>query len=118
MSELRINDLILSPDVVSSVVCLAVKKVPGVAVVTQDMFTSGLLSMFSSAPQFKGLRVEAEVSNDKLSLVVHTAVFFGYQFNELAQAIRQAVVKAVQEHIGLDVARVDVCIDSLVFPKE
>ncbi len=51
-------------------------------------------------------------------MTVHLAVFYGYPFTKLAAAVRTAVSTAILEQVGVEVAAVDVCIDSLVFPKE
>lgn len=51
-------------------------------------------------------------------MTVHLAVFFGYVFTKLAEQVRSAVVRAISEHVGVEVSAVNVCIDSLVFPKE
>ena len=51
-------------------------------------------------------------------MTVHLAVFYGYPFTKLAADVRAEVARAVTEQIGVPVSAVDVCIDSLVFPKE
>ena len=61
---------------------------------------------------------EAEGIGDKLALTVRVVVFFGYPFKKLADAVRAAVVAAIDAQVGVEVERVDVCIDGLVFPKE
>ena len=58
------------------------------------------------------------VVGDKLALTVRVVVFFGYPFKKLAEAVRAAVVAAIDAQVGVEVERVDVCIDGLVFPKE
>ena len=65
-----------------------------------------------------GVHGEAEVIGDKLALTVRVVVFFGYPFKKLAEAVRAAVVAAIDAQVGVEVERVDVCIDGLVFPKE
>ena len=37
---------------------------------------------------------------------------------ETKSALRAAVVAAIDAQVGVEVERVDVCIDGLVFPKE
>ena len=56
--------------------------------------------------------------DDKLSVTVHVTVFFGYPFKKLAEAVREATLRAIDAQVGVEVERVDVCIDGLVFPKE
>ena len=62
--------------------------------------------------------VESFVEDDGLHVTVHLAVFYGYPFTKLAEEVRREVARAVTEQIGVGVTAVDVCIDSLVFPKE
>ena len=51
-------------------------------------------------------------------MTVHLAVFFGYTFTKLAEQVRAEVSAAINEQVGVSVSAVNVCIDSLVFPKE
>ena len=61
---------------------------------------------------------KASVEDEKLAVTVHLSVFYGYQFTKLAQDVRQAVAEAVASQMGMEVCRVDVSIDGLVFPRE
>ena len=74
--------------------------------------------MFSAKSTQVGEDVEAEVIDDKLRLTVHLTVFFGYPFKKLAEVVREAVVNAIDAQVGVEVESVNICIDSLVFPKE
>ena len=79
---------------------------------------SSLVSVFTSRSVSPDRAVEATVEDDKLHLTLHLAVFYGYPFTKLAAVVRAAVAKCIAEQIGVEVGAVDVCIDSLVFPKE
>ena len=80
---------------------------------------TNLVSMFSTRSTTTAPAVEAAVTDDdRLCLTVRLTVFFGYPFKKLAEAVRTAVVHAIDAQVGVGVARVDVCIDGLVFPKE
>jgi uncharacterized alkaline shock family protein YloU len=74
--------------------------------------------MFTAKPQVPEGSVTSEVEDDKLRVCVRLAVFFGYSFTDLAASVRSAVAAAITEQVGVEVSAVDVCIDSLVFPKE
>lgn len=117
-NELFISGIGISKGVVSTVVALAAQKVEGVASVGGNDIASSLVSVFTSRSVAPGDAIESCVENDKLHVVVHLAVFYGYTFTALAQTVREAVAKGVHEQIGVEVCAVDVCIDSLVFPKE
>ena len=111
--EIKIDGIGISPDVLTAIVSRAVTDVEGIASV--GVFVCMMLS--SKAPASEP-PVEAEVIGDKLALTVRVVVFFGYPFKKLAEAVRSAVVAAIDAQVGVEVERVDVCIDGLVFPKE
>ena len=105
-SELNVSGIGISKSVVSTIVSLAAKRVAGA--------TRGA-AIGHVSPE---AAVESYVEGDALHVVVHLAVFYGYPFTKLADDVREAVADAVTEQMGVAVDGVDVCIDSLVFPKE
>ena len=111
--EIKIDGIGISPDVLTAIVSRAVSDVEGIASVGVKDLATNLVSMMlsSKAPA-------SEVVGDKLALTVRVVVFFGYPFKKLAEAVRAAVVAAIDAQVGVEVERVDVCIDGLVFPKE
>jgi len=117
-TELYIAGIGISKSVVSTVVRLSAEKVEGVARVGGNDIASNLVSVFTRRTVSPDRTVEAFVEDDKLHVTIHLAVFYGYPFTKLAAAVRSAVAKGVLEQIGVEVGAVDVCIDSLVFPKE
>lgn len=119
MAELKIAGIGISQDVVSTIVRLAVERVEGVASVGgNNDITSSLISVFTSRSVAPEAAVTATVEDEKLHVSVSVAVFYGYPFTKLADDVRTAVASAVSSQIGVEVAAVDVSIDSLVFPKE
>ena len=110
-SELYVSGIGISKNVVSTVVSLAARRVAGVASVGGNDIASSLISVFTSRSLAPEQAVESSVEDDRLKLVVHIAAFYGYPFTKLA-------ADAVAEQIGVEVAAIDVYIDSLVFPKE
>jgi len=115
--EIKIDGIGISPDVLTAIVSRAVSDVEGIASVgVKDLATNLVSMMLSSKAPASEPAVEAV--GDKLALTVRVVVFFGYPFKKLAEAVRAAVVAAIDAQVGVDVERVDVCIDGLVFPKE
>ena len=110
-SELFIAGIGVSKSVVSTIVTLAAEKVEGVVRVGGNDIASNLVSVFTSRAVPPEATVESEV-------VVHLAVFYGYPFTKLAASVRAAIATAIREQVGVEVGSVDICIDSLVFPKE
>lgn len=117
-SELRVAGIGVSPDVVATIVRLAVERVDGVACVGGNTITSSLINVFTRRPQPAEDAVTTEVEGDRLHVTVHVSAFYGYPFLALAADVRTAVAGAVRSQVGVDVSSVDVSIDGLVFPKE
>lgn len=117
-TELFVSGIGISKSVVSTIVSLAAKKVDGVASVGGNDIASSLISVFTSRTVSPEAAVESYVESDALHVVIHLAVFYGYPFTKLAADVRDAVAQSVSEQMGVETAAVDVCIDSLVFPKE
>lgn len=117
-TELHIAGIGISKNVVSTVVRQSAEKVEGVVRVGGNDIASSLVSVFTSRSLSPERSIESWVEGDKLNVALHLAVFYGYPFTKLAESVREAVAKGVNEQIGVEVGAVDVCIDSLVFPKE
>lgn len=116
--EITIAGIGIAPEVLAAIVSRSVEEVEGVASVGVKDLATNLVSMFSAKSTQVGEDVEAEVIDDKLRLTVHLTVFFGYPFKKLAEVVREAVVSAIDAQVGVEVESVNICIDSLVFPKE
>lgn len=117
-SELHVSGIGISKSVVSTIVSIAARRAEGVASVGGNDIASSLISVFTSRSVSPESAVESYVEEDKLHITVHLAVFYGYPFTKLASEVREEVARAVTEQIGVGVSAVDICIDSLVFPKE
>lgn len=116
--EITIAGIGIAPEVLAAIVSRSVEQIEGVASVGVKDLATNLVSMFSAKSTQVGEDVEAEVIDDKLRLTVHLTVFFGYPFKKLAEVVREAVVNAIDAQVGVEVESVNICIDSLVFPKE
>lgn len=116
--EITIAGIGIAPEVLAAIVSRAVEEIEGVASVGVKDLATNLVSMFSAKSAQVGEDVEAEVVDDKLRLTVHLTVFFGYPFKKLAEVVRAAVASAIDAQVGVEVESVNICIDSLVFPKE
>lgn len=116
--EITIAGIGIAPEVLAAIVSRSVEQVEGVASVGVKDLATNLVSMFSAKSTQVGEDVEAEVIDDKLRLTVHLTVFFGYPFKKLAEVVREAVVNAIDAQVDVEVESVNICIDSLVFPKE
>ena len=118
VDELFISGIGISRSVVSAIITRAVERVEGVASVGERDFATNLVSVFTKSANPSVDPVESSVIDDKLNIVLHLAVFYGYPFTKLAASVRAAIATAIREQVGVEVGSVDICIDSLVFPKE
>ena len=111
--EIYISGIGIAPEVLAAVVSRSVEEIEGIASVGVKDLATNLVSMLSARST-----AAAPAVDDQLAITVHLVVFFGYPFKKLAEVVREAVVHAIDAQVGVSVARVDVCIDGLVFPKE
>ncbi len=116
--EITIAGIGIAPEVLTQIVTRSVEEVEGIASVGVRDLATNLVSMLSTRSAPTAPAVEASVEDGALVLAVHVVVFFGYPFKKLAEAVREAVAAVIDAQVGVEVARVDVCIDGLVFPKE
>lgn len=117
-NEITLSGIGISKGVIAQIVSAAAEKVEGVVRVGGNDIASGLVSVLTRKSVQAGRAVECETDEGGLVVTVHLAVFFGYVFTKLADAVRVAVARAITENVGVEVSAVNVCIDSLVFPKE
>ncbi len=117
-TEILISGIGISKNVISTIVSEAVNKVEGVARVGGNDIASNLISVLTAKTLTPTRAVESDVDEKGLVITVHLAVFFGYTFTKLAEQVRLAAADAIAEQVGVEVSAVNVCIDSLVFPKE
>lgn len=117
-NELHISGINVSKGVVNAIVARAAETVEGVVRVGGNDIASSLVNVFTSRSMPRDSSVDANVIDGELHVTVHLAVFYGYPFTKLAAAVRAAIAEAIASQVGVEVGAVDVCIDSLVFPKE
>lgn len=117
--ELKIAGLIVAPEVVETIVKLSAEKVEGVASVGALNDVTNVFSLFSAKkPAPAQPAVAVKVEGEALCIDLRLTVLFGYPFLTLADEVRKAVATGVASQVGAKVAKVDVYIDALVFPKE
>lgn len=117
-NELNIAGITISDNVIATIVTIAAESIEGVAYVNGHNVATSLLTLITSKPTVVQDTVTCEVVDGKLEVTLPVAVFFGYPFTQLADAIRTAVAEAITTQVGVEVGAVNVCIDELVFPKE
>ena len=99
----------IAPDVLDTIVALALKDVEGVAVVGQT--STGILSFFGSKQDQKGVRV-SQVTSDTIDVSVSIT---GFSLDKIAADARKAIADAILAQTGYTVNRVDIHVDGILF---
>lgn len=116
-SRVEMKDFAISNNVIDSIVTSAVEEIEGVAYVMGHNAASNILSLFINKTPDPTDFITSKADGEKVSVDVPVAVFFGYEFPELAEKIREAAAEALNTQIGVEVSEVNVRIDQLIFPK-
>lgn len=113
MSDLNVDGMAIAPNVIETIVSIAVKEVEGVACIGSSA-VGGLRSVFASKPSTQG--IEVEVDDDKnLHITVRIEVYYGHVLPDLAAKVRESVADAVNGQVGASVSSIDVYIDGIQF---
>ena len=105
--NLVFEGLTIAPSVLDTMVRLATQQVKGVAGFGVGMRKTALARAVDIEPTEDG----------SLLISIHIQAYVGEQLRELGQAIQTAVADALKSQLGVEVTRVDVYIDGLVFPE-
>jgi uncharacterized alkaline shock family protein YloU len=117
MDEKRTDEgLIIAPGVIETVVSLAIAQTDGVAQVGVPSLSRSFRSALSRKHPSQGIVIMAD-DEDNITVIVHVSIFYGYRLQEVAENIRLAVVDTLSGQVGIEVAAVDVYVDSIQFPK-
>ena len=116
MSDLYVSGMAIAPNVVETIVTMAVRDVEGVAGLVSDP-TGGFLSLLSGGkPAAQGVAVDVD-ENDKLHISLRLEVNSGYVLPDIAANVRKAVADAIAMQVGIDVGAVAVFVDAIKFSK-
>lgn len=117
--EIKIDGIGISPDVLTAIVSRAVSDVEGIASVGVKDLATNLVSMMLSF-QGPGSEPAGRGRGRRRQARTHRACrgVLWLSVQETRRGRRAAVVAAIDAQVGVEVERVDVCIDGLVFPKE
>jgi len=116
MSDLHVSGMAIAPNVVETIVAMAVRDVEGVSSLVTDA-PSGLAALlFGGKDTNQGVEVDVD-DDDKLHIVLRVEVKSGYVLPDVAADLRRAVADAVAMQVGIDVGSVDVFIDGIRFGK-
>lgn len=115
MSDLRLDGMALADGVVETIVGIAMQNIEGVAsIAAAPAGPAGLLGALGNKSAPQSIEVWAN-DNNTLSVAVHIEAIYGFALPEIAARVRQAISDAVLTQVGVEVASVDVYIDSIQF---
>ena len=114
MKDVVVDGMVISQNVVETIVTLAVADVEGVASIGQTGITDGIMSVLQAKPTMQGVEVDAD-EEGKLLVGVHIEVIYGSVLPDVADAVRQSVADAIALQLGVPVGGIDVFIDGMRF---
>lgn len=112
MSDTQASGMAIAPDVLDTIVALALKDVAGIANVGQA--SSKLFSLFASKQDQQGVTV-SQVTEDTIDVSVVITVLDGYSLDKIAAEARKAIADAILSQTGYTVNRVDIHVDGILF---
>ena len=115
MNEFDKQEVIIAPGVAESIVYLAITQVEGVAQVGPKTayVSGGLLGALSKKPVYYGVLILED--DGQITVEAHLKLYYGYRLQEVAARIRSAVADALLAHACIEVARVNIIIDGIIF---
>lgn len=113
--QFHTDGLTIAPGVVETILAQTVLAIDGVAQVGSPKATDGLFGSGKHRNPAQGILMTAE--EGVITIAVHLTVFYGYQLQAVAQAVRQAVAEVLIAQIGLAAAAIDIYIDGIAFPE-
>ncbi len=111
MSDTQASGMAIAPDVLDTIVALALKDVTGIANVGQA--SSKLFSIFAKQDQ-QGVTV-SQVTEDTIDVSVVITVLDGHSLDKIAAEARKAIADAILSQTGYTVNRVDIHVDNILF---
>ena len=116
MSDLHVSGMDIAPNVVKTIVAMAVNDVEGVSSLVTDAPSGIRRFLPGGKATTQGVEVDVD-EDDKLHIAMHVEVKSGYVLPDVATELRRAVADAVAMQMGIDVGSVDVYIDGIRFGK-
>jgi uncharacterized alkaline shock family protein YloU len=115
MKAVENQEVIIAPGVAESIVSLAIAQVDGVAQIGSRTaaVSGGLLGALSKKTVGTGVLILDEEGS--ITVDVHVKLFYGYRLQEVAAQIRATVADALLAQACIEVARVNITIDGIIF---
>ncbi|MGI6591628.1 MAG: Asp23/Gls24 family envelope stress response protein [Eggerthellaceae bacterium] len=113
MIDVQQDGMAITHNVVETIISLALKEVDDVASVGTP--SANLIhQVFRNNTADQGVEVETDDQN-RLLITLHLNVRYGKPLPDIADEVRAAVSDAIATQLGMEVARIDIYIDSIRF---
>ena len=107
--------IVFAPDVIATIANLAAGEVEGVASLSGSM-VEGITGMLGGKKNLtKGVKVE--IAEETATIDVAVIVKYGFKIHEVCQNIQRKVKTTIETMTGLNVAAVNVAVQSISFDK-
>lgn len=103
----------IADEVIATIASMAAAEVDGVAQAPRGALE---VKDILSKKGYKGVKVDTQ--DGRVTIDVNLSVIFGYKIAEVAEKVQKKVLDAVTAMTGLELARVNIHVSSVVFPKE
>ena len=113
MSEM--GNVKISEEVIGLLAEKAINNIDGVVGLVGNVMDS-LVAIVSRKNGVKG--VSADIKDENVNITLHTIIRFGVRIPEIAWQIQENVKTVVESMTGLNVDKVNVCVDGVQFPEE
>lgn len=106
----------ISEEVISSIAAMAIREVDGVYGLNSNINISSDLSKIVKKAFSNGVRLVIS-EHDEISIDCYIVVLYGYSVIDVAKAVQEAVVSAVESTTGREVHSVNVNISGISLPR-
>ena len=111
----EIGNVKISEEVIEILSEKAIKNIDGVVGLVGNVVES-FVAAISKKNGVNG--VSADIKDENVSITLHTIIRFGVRIPEVAWQIQENVKTVVESMTGLNVVKVNVCVDGVQFPEE
>lgn len=104
----------LAPGVVDTIISLTANSLEGVASIGTP--AGGFFARLAKRPTTSGIDTKIDDSG-KLEITLHIVAKYGFSLTDLAENLRNAIAEALLVQVGVEVAFVDIYVDSISFDQ-
>lgn len=112
----NLGQVIIDPKVVVSYASDVANSTPGIVGMATIDAKDGIVKLLKREAAFKGIKVVIE--NNKVTIDYHLMVKFGVNVLSVQQNLLDSVEYKIKEHTGLEVERVNMYIDGVLYGKK